>query len=74
MKNIIKGFFLFMFTGWKPWQKERLKICNKCAPYRDTCPECLCFKEPKVKVASEKCPLDKWPKKGEYKKSSCGRI
>lgn len=60
IRNIIKGFALLLFTGWHDWQKERLIICNECAPDRDICPECLCFKEPKVKVKSESCPLNKW--------------
>lgn len=60
MKNIISGFFLWVFTGWKAWQLKRLEECNVCAPNRDVCPACGCFKEPKVKVKKEKCPLNKW--------------
>ncbi len=60
LMQIAKGFILLWFTGWLIWQKERLDICNECAPGRDTCPECKCFKEPKVKIKSEICPLNKW--------------
>ncbi len=63
LRNIAKGFFMLWFSKWQPWQLERLKICNECAPEVDYCPECLCFKEPKVKVLSEVCPLKKWPVK-----------
>lgn len=59
-RNIIKGFFMLWFTDWKPWQIERLNICNVCTPNKDTCPECGCFKEPKVKLKDSKCPRKKW--------------
>lgn len=62
MKNIIVGFYLWLFGSWKAYQIGRLKTCNECAPERSTCPECKCFKELKVMVWSEKCPRDKWLK------------
>lgn len=60
MINIIKGFWLWVFTGRSIIQEERLLICEKCSPYTLTCPICKCFKEPKAKVPREKCPLNKW--------------
>jgi len=66
MKNIIIGFWSWLFKKEKIWQKERLEACNKCAPYSDTCPVCHCFKVPKTRVRNESCPKRKWPEEIRY--------
>lgn len=41
---------------------ERLKVCLSCDKYdNDRCLECGCFLKLKARMATEKCPLDKWP-------------
>jgi len=60
IRNILKGMFLMLFTPTNQWQKDRLNSCNRCAPKTDLCPLCGCFKVPKTKVKSEKCPLGRW--------------
>lgn len=60
--QILKGFALAIFTPNNEWQEERINICNNCAPGRDTCPMCKCFKVPKAKLKSETCPKNIWIK------------
>lgn len=60
LRNILKGLFLMLFTPTNDWQKARLDTCNECTPDSDICPGCGCFKVPKSKVKSEKCPQNKW--------------
>ena len=39
----------------------KLKADNrKIATYKYKCGECGCFMEPKIKIKTEKCPLNKW--------------
>lgn len=43
--------------------KERNAICEDCDwIYKNRCLKCGCVLAAKVKFASAKCPLDKWPK------------
>jgi hypothetical protein len=43
-------------------QEERLTICGACEHYTSLkfCSQCNCFMPVKSKLASKKCPLDKW--------------
>jgi hypothetical protein len=74
MKNIIVGFWLWLFGDWKAYQKERLRICNECAPDRSTCPACSCFKELKAKVKAERCPIGRWENGGQIRINTPGGI
>lgn len=43
----------------------RMKVCEKCGEFDESsgqCLECFCIAEAKTAIASEKCPLGKWPK------------
>jgi hypothetical protein len=43
--------------------KERISICNDCDWFFEKrCLKCGCFISVKSKLASAKCPLDKWDK------------
>jgi hypothetical protein len=46
-------------------REKRRKICNSCPrrdPHLDQCLECSCFLALKLDLATEDCPLSKWPK------------
>ena len=46
----------------KPTQKERLSLCLKCEKAKlGICTVCFCPLAAKSWIASEKCPIDKWP-------------
>jgi len=43
---------------------KRRKICGKCFwrdPVSDQCRKCTCFLVIKQQLATERCPIDKWP-------------
>lgn len=43
-------------------RKNRLASCELCLSYKaGVCTECGCVVKLKSKVASEECPLGKWP-------------
>lgn len=72
MKNIIVGFWLWLFGDVKLYQKERLEICESCSPNRSTCPACNCFKELKARVKKEKCPIGMWENKRQVRINTDG--
>lgn len=44
--------------------QQRLKICKDCPkldPTSRQCGACTCFVDLKAQLATEKCPLHKWP-------------
>jgi hypothetical protein len=70
-KNITKSTANFIKGGMKivtdEQLQERLKICNNCdnfdaAAFKGTgrCKLCGCSTMLKLKMATEKCPIDKW--------------
>jgi len=59
MRNIIKGIWLMLFSGFEDWQKERYKTCMGCTE-SPLCPACGCIIKAKVKVEKETCPKNKW--------------
>jgi hypothetical protein len=43
---------------------QRISICHGCPSYlpmTKQCGECWCFIHAKARLATEKCPLQKWP-------------
>ena len=65
MTNFIKSG---METVGDDEYQRRLDICNGCEWFdheAGRCKQCGCFMRIKAKLASEKCPIDKWEKPPE---------
>lgn len=63
LRNIILGWFRFMFRPASPMAKERLKICSTCTFRRGYfCGECWCELDAKAEIKDEECPFGLWDK------------
>ena len=59
--NIIKGFWYWVTNRNELTYRKRLDTCLGCDKNkRFNCGECGCFKQLKLRVKEENCPLDKW--------------
>lgn len=61
LRNIILGWFRFMFRPASPMAKERLKICETCDERRGRfCGFCFCELDAKAEIEDEECPKNYW--------------
>ena len=59
--NIIKGLWYWIVSKHQILYEQRITHCNDCESNKKyTCGECGCFKQAKLRVDNEFCPLDKW--------------
>jgi len=52
-----------MIIADKDTAQHRYNICKACIKFNSVttqCNECFCFMKIKVKIKTERCPLDKW--------------
>lgn len=65
IKNIIIGWYRYIFKSQSDFSKKRIEICKKC-PHKirvtggDMCSLCGCFIMPKSAVANEICYDGRW--------------
>lgn len=61
IKNILVGWFRFLFRPKSEMAKARLQICLPC-PYRKGrfCGECWCELDAKAEIQEEECPKGNW--------------
>lgn len=64
--NIIKAGVQYAESGFKNTSEEeyhkRLLVCSTCEEFNNNrCNKCGCYLKLKAKMATEKCPLGKWP-------------
>lgn len=71
IKSVTKAAFDWSKAGFKQVEpsvlEERLKICGGCEFWDSTgfagtgrCQKCGCSTQAKLRMATEKCPIDKW--------------
>ena len=56
-------------------QEERMNICRSCDQFDEQsirCKDCKCFLEVKSRMATEVCPLNKWPSVNLLPTRQCG--
>lgn len=67
VRNIVVGWFRYLFKKQSELSKERMKICKKCEHYKrfcggHVCDLCYCFLPQKSEVEDEQCYAEKWIK------------
>lgn len=61
LKNIIVGWYRFLFAKRSQMAKDRLKICKLCNQRTgNICSNCGCFLLAKTELDEERCPIGKW--------------
>lgn len=65
IKNIIIGWYRYLFHKEPKYARDRRWICNRCSHKskllgKDICSLCGCFIEPKTLVEDEKCLDGRW--------------
>lgn len=65
IRNIIKGWWNWLFNKEKDLYKSRMEVCNKCEhniTLQDIkiCNQCGCVLAAKTRVKDEKCIIGKW--------------
>lgn len=60
-RDIIVGWFRFMFRPASEMAKKRLAICEDCKFRRGYfCGECWCELDAKAEIEDEECPKNYW--------------
>ena len=58
---MLLGLWYWLKDENKDLYSNRVSICNGCdSNKRFTCGDCGCFKQLKLRLEDENCPLDKW--------------
>jgi hypothetical protein len=62
IRNIIVGWWRFLFAKRSQMAKDRVSVCKKCPVRKGIfCGICWCEIHAKAEVEEEFCPVGKWP-------------